>query len=555
MCVSLHPPTPPPPSIPPSPRTPPPPTPDPSHHPPLSPAEFIYDQHHYVDSYVDAVGVAIRAGTDVNCGDVYDNYIVDAVNNGTITLEDLQTAGAHLMRTVFLLGLVDPPERVPYTSYNNTMVDTPAHRQLALEAAQQGIILLQNKNTATPWGAGQALLPLRAASLKNVAVIGPNANATLTLLSNYHGSNQLVQNHSILAAIEARGLRDGFGVTFSVGCWQISCPTNESFPAAVAAAQAADVAVVVVGLCSDDCPGGDSDDKAHEGEGHDRLTTDFPGQQEALIRAVAATGKPVVVVLVHGGAISMDWTAANMPAIVDALYPGELGGDAVASILFGDVSPSGRTVTTWYPSSYQTARVNVSDMALPPHTGPQGEQVPGITHLYYDGPVLYPFGWGLSYTTFSYAWVYGERTSVDAAEFGSGAAANPPAFAVNVTNTGAVTSDVSVLAFFSSDVPGEPIQELYDFGRAAAVAPGQTVQLTFSLPPEVAARVDADGTSAVVPGRYKVRIGDVLASGNFVRGEVEVTGAEPFELFSLKKAKAEYDAAEAAKEESRRRSK
>jgi hypothetical protein len=511
---------------------------------PTTLADFIYTQHHYVDSYVDAVAAALRGGTDVNCGNVYNTYIVSAFNNGTISIDDLQAAGSRLMRTVFLLGLVDPPSQVVYTTYNNTMVDTPAHRQLALEAAQQGIILLQNNATSTPWGTNTPLLPLRSASIKTLAVIGPNANATLTLLSNYHGDNHVVANQSILSALQRRGQQDGFAVDFSVGCWQISCPTNESFPAAVAAAQAADVAVVVVGLCSDNCPGGDSDNDAHEGEGHDRLTTDFPGQQEALIKAIAATGKPVVVVLVHGGAISMDWTAAQMPAIVDALYPGEIGGDAVASILFGDVSPSGRTVTTWYPSAYQQQRVNVSDMVLPPHTGPQGEQVPGITYLYYDGPVLFPFGFGLSYTTFSYAWVYGETTTVDAAAFAS----SPPPFAVNVTNTGAVTSDVSVLAFFSSNVPGEPIQELFDFARASAVAPGQTVQLTFTLPPDVAARVDADGTSAIVPGNtYEVRIGDVFATGNFVRGTVEVTGDAPFELFSLRKAKERYDAAEAAK--------
>jgi hypothetical protein len=224
-----------------------------------------------------------------------------------------------------------------------------------------------------------------------------------------------------------------------VGCPFISCATSAGFPAAVAAAQAADVAVVVVGLCSDDCPGGQADNAVHEGEGHDRVNITLPGLQEALVQAVVGTGKPTVVVLVHGGALAIDWTSAFATTIVDALYPGEMGGDAVAAVLFGDVSPSGRTTVTWYPSAFQAQRPNHTDMVLPPHDG-----IPGITHLYYTGPVLWPFGWGLSYTTFAFSWasVDAAHQSVDATALalagGAGVASVPP-FSVNITNTGTVT--------------------------------------------------------------------------------------------------------------------
>lgn len=337
--------------------------------------DFIFTQHDYTHDYPSTVAAALRGGTDANCGSVYSSWIVPAFQNGTINITDLQTAGARLMRTVFMLGLVDPPERVVYTQYNNTMVDTPEHRQLAFEAAVQSMVLLQNNATKTPWGNGQPLLPLQAGKFRSVAVSGPNANATQTLLSNYHGTNTLVNDQSILAALQRRGAQDGFSVNFNVGCPYISCLDTSGFGAAVSSAASSDLAIVVVGLCTDDCPGGDIDNDAHEGEGHDRTTTDLPGHQEDLIRAIAATGTPLVVVLVHGGILSIDWTKSNVSTILDAHYPGEVGGDAVVATLMGDYSPSGRSTLTWYPSAYQYQRVNVTDMTLAPHGNIPGAPV------------------------------------------------------------------------------------------------------------------------------------------------------------------------------------
>lgn len=221
---------------------------------------------------------------------------------------------------------------------------------------------------------------------------------------------------------------------------------------------------------------------------------------------------------------------------------GEMGGDATAAILFGDVSPSGRLVTTTYPPEFIHQR-NMSDQRLAPHDGR-----PGITHLYYDGPVQWPFGFGLSYTTFSYAWYDQARTdvSVDAAAWAAGEAA-PPAYAVNVTNTGSVTSDVSVMAFYSTGLPGEPIQELFDFQRASALAPGQSVTLYFTMPAEIAATVSDEGEQALTPGRYRVRIGDVPRSpgeaseSSFVQGTFTITGEEKAVLFSLEEARKAYE--------------
>jgi len=175
----------------------------------------ILNPHHYTNDPNATVAAALRGGTDVNCGSFYQQYIVQALENGSIDMADLQTAASRLLKRAFMLGLVDPPSRVVYNTYNSSMVDTAQHRQLAWEAATQSIILLKNNVTSTPWGASP-LLPLQGGKLKTVAVIGPNANATQTLLSNYHGSNTVVNNQSILAALQRRGAVDGFAVNFQV---------------------------------------------------------------------------------------------------------------------------------------------------------------------------------------------------------------------------------------------------------------------------------------------------------------------------------------------------
>lgn len=166
----------------------------------------------------------------------------------------------------------------------------------------------------------------------------------------------------------------------------------------------------------------------------------------------------------------------------------------------------------------------------------------GITYLYYDGPVLWPFGWGLSYTTFQFEFFDNMEAhkTVDAKAYATGQA-QPPAYAVNVTNTGTVVSDVSALGFYSTGLPTEPVEELFDFQRTASLAPGETRTLYFTLPPEVVATVNEAGEQTVQPGVFTVRIGDVRQTGNYAEGSLTVTG-EAFTMFSLRKIRAEYEA-------------
>ena len=246
----------------------------------------VYSPHHFASTPVEAAALSVLGGTDVDCGTTYPQNLVQTVAAGNVSVADLQLAAQRNLRVAFATGVFDPVGSNVYDSYGTDLIDSADHRALALDAAVQGIALLANNATATPWGAGLPLLPLRAASLKRVAVIGPNANATLALLSNYEGGNTLVLNHSLLQALTARGAAAGFDVSYAPGCVNSTggvytwCQETTGFAAAVAAAQAADVVVLAVGLCSV-CP---EDGWRLEGEGHDRQVLTLPGQQEALVQ-------------------------------------------------------------------------------------------------------------------------------------------------------------------------------------------------------------------------------------------------------------------------------
>lgn len=500
-----------------------------------SPSCYTYNKgHNYTTTLNETVAVAVNGGLDAACDPQFGPSIAPAVEGGYVTLSAVRSSASRLLHQVFALGIMDPREQVPYSNYGPQDVDTPAARQLALEAAVQSMVLLQNNMTArSPNGAGQPLLPLPRRGLARVAVVGPTAAVTQGLLSNYHGDPPIVSNQSVLQGIQRVGEEAGFTVAYAPGCSSIACPNTTGFPDAVAAAQGADVVVVVVGLCAQTCIDDALDRPWREEEMSDRGSLRLPGSQEALVQAMVATGVPVVVVLIHGGPLDIAWTKENVPAIVDAHYPGEMGGDAVAAVLFGDYSPAGRLTVTVYPEAFLSQR-SITDMRLAPHSDPAtGASIPGITHQFYAGETLWPFGWGLSYTQWLFTWIPGsEVVSVDAAAWASGAALPAP-FAVNVTNVGAVASAVTAMAFLTPDGPGvagQPLQVLMDFQCAGELQPGQSVTLFFAASLDVAAVVTDAGTQELRPGSaWAVRIGDMPGSptGDHVTGRLLLTGSGP----------------------------
>jgi beta-glucosidase-like glycosyl hydrolase len=462
-----------------------------------------------------AVRDGLRGGVDVELGETLNNFALAAVADGNITMADVDAALLRTLPWLFRLGLMDPPAAVPPAALGSADVDTAASRALAREAAAQAVVLLRNNNNNNSTagggggGGGAPLVPLAlGGALRRVALVGPSIDNADTLLANYHGENRVAAQHTPLAALSAAAAAAGVALTSAPGCATVLCEDASGFPAAVAAAAGAQVTIFVGGGAP--WRGGAGPFNSTEGEEFDRQDIGLPGLQEELLLQLLATGAPLIVVLLRGGPIGLSQQLLSHPGLttlVDVAYPGEMGGQGLVDVLLGTVAPSGRLATTVYAPDFVATR-NITD-----YNFSSGK---GVTHLWYTGQPQWLFGAGLSTTTWALAWFGSPHRSIAVSAAGGGggggaasaaAAAPPPPYAVNATNTGARRSDLSLLAFVASGVPGEPLQQLFDFNRAAGVAPGETVTLYFSLPPRLAARVGADGRVALHQGVQRVSVG------------------------------------------------
>jgi beta-glucosidase len=264
-----------------------------------------------------------------------------------------------------------------------------------------------------------------------------------------------------------------------------SVPSDRGAQAALAAARSSDLVVFVAGLSSR-TEGEEMRVNAPGFAGGDRTSLDLPAPQESLLERVTATAKPTVLVLVNGSAMSVNWADAHVPAIIEAWYPGGQGGEAVARLIAGDYSPAGRLPVTFYQSVTQLPEFGDYAMA---HR----------TYRYFDGPVLYPFGYGLSYTTFSYADPRVSSVRVSARD--------SVIVSVNVTNTGAMDGDEVVQLYAThAAVPGAPARALVGFQRLH-LARGETQRVQFTLRDRDMSIVDPDGVRRIVPGTVQLWIG------------------------------------------------
>ena len=272
-----------------------------------------------------------------------------------------------------------------------------------------------------------------------------------------------------------------------------------------------------------------------------RINISFPGNQLELLQEVSSVQDNVVLVLINGGIIDITWPKLNTPSIVESFYPGELGGDALYDIIFGNVSPAGKLPVTIYDVSLIKNRPTIEDMNLRDNGG--------ITYRYYQGTPLYWFGHGLSYTNFTYKWMNEtlkstSKQSISTYEMAKHYKnaqyfASVVSFYVSVTNIGEMGSDCVVLGFVSSDHSDAPInKKLFDFQRVFVNA-GQSVNVTLSVSPESISLTDINGHERIVPGKYKIMIGE-SGNDNFVTGELEMVGNEET-LFDLRKVKHRWD--------------
>ena len=604
--------------------------------------EDIYQRHHFVKTAEEASALAVKRGTDLECGDTY-KALVNAVKQGLISETEIDQAVKRLFEARFRLGMFDPPEMVSYTKIPFSANDSEEHRQLALEAARSSIVLLKNdKNT----------LPLRK-DLKSIAVIGPNSDNVQVLLGNYNGSpsrattplagiRQRVSPQTkvlytmgtalsevSVVPVPASALRTADGkpglsaeyfanktlegapaltrtdeiVNFD---WGMSKPANElpadnfsarwtgkvtpvvsgkynfgaiaddgvriyldgkliaedwtqhapttvtgevaleagktydvkmeyyesqigavaklvwqppivketsPYAEAVSLAKQAEAVVMVLGI-SAQLEGEEMNVREPGFLGGDRTDIKLPVRQQKLLEAVAATGKPIVVVLLSGSALAFNAADPNVGAIVQAWYPGEEGGAAIADVLFGNYNPAGRLPVTFYKSVDQ----------LPPF---ENYAMDGRTYRFFKEQPLYPFGHGLSYTTFKYSGLNISSARVSPTD--------NVTVSATVENTGKVEGD-EVVQLYVTDLEASvrvPLRSLAGVERVH-LKPGERRLVTFTLNPRQLAVITDDGRTVVEPGEFKVTIGGKqpgftgsadAATTTFVEGRFGVVGS------------------------------
>jgi beta-glucosidase len=423
----------------------------------------IYATHHLKKNAAEASALAIANGLDLNSGTTY-AALPQALREGLVKEADIDLAVARCMEARIRLGMFDPPEMVKYAQIPITVNDSPEHDALALKVAQETMVLLKNASHTLP-----------LAKRGTLAVIGPNADDLAVLLANYNGDPS--HPMTVLAGIRKK-LVGKADVVYAKGC-EMRSESREEMGEALAAAKKADAVVLVLGL--------NGQIEGEEGAGGDRTTLGMLPAQQKLMEAVtaAAAGKPVVLVIMTGSSISLGWANEHLGAIVEAWYPGQRG-DAVADVLFGDYNPAGRLPVTFYKS----------EKDLPPFTeyGMQGR-----TYRYFQGEPVFPFGFGLSYTTFAYSAV-----NVQAGENGE------HTLWVEVKNSGALSGDEVVQLYVSrKDAPageGLPIRALRAF-RRVNLAPGESKTLTFRLTPFQFAFVNKEGVRTVEAAEYVIGVG------------------------------------------------
>jgi len=287
----------------------------------------VLNSPHYSRGPDGTAHAVLAAGMDNDCGGFLGTHFQKAITSGAVSNATYTTALKNMFRVQMRLGMFDPDSIQPYRQYTSEKIDTAAHRQLALEAARQSVVLLKNDTKA---------LPLKKGVVKTIALVGPNADATTTMQRNYHGGAPYLIS-------PLRGLGNYTAVNYVKG-WSIAGSDTIGIAAATAAAAAADATVVIIGL-----------DGSQEGEGHDRTNITVPGVQNQLVAAVAAAANgPVVLVVMSGGIVDISTAKVNpnVAAIFSVGYPGQSGGQAIAEAICGDINPSGKLTQTWYPAKY-----------------------------------------------------------------------------------------------------------------------------------------------------------------------------------------------------------
>ena len=429
--------------------------------------------HKFTLDPVESAALSLKKGVNLNCGEEYTN-LIEAVKKGLVTEEEINQSLAVLLKTRFKLGMFDKGASNPYSSIPQTVINSDAHRKIALKAAQESIVLLKNNGT----------LPLKK-DIGYLFITGPNATSVDALLGNYYGVNQ---NMVTIQEGIASHLAAGSSLQYKQGFLADRENVNP-FDWTSGDAKRADAIIVSMGLTGN-MEGEEGESIASSSFG-DRLDYNLPKNQVDFLKKLRKDcKKPIIVIINSGSPINMSEIHELADAVIWAWYPGEEGGNAVADIIFGKVSPSGRLPIT-FPQSFDQ---------LPDY---ENYEMQGRTYRFMKVKPFYPFGYGLSYSTFTY-----NALKVSSNSIKKGSAVEIEA---TIKNEGKYSGDEVVQLYIKRDIPqiNTPIYALKGFKRVH-ISKGDSLKVHFTVSPEMMSIVNNDGKTVLEPGKVKIFIGGSL---------------------------------------------
>lgn len=429
---------------------------------------------------------AVLNGTDVECGSSYKS-LMDAVKKGLIKESQLDVSLRRLFKGRFELGMFDPDEMVKWSKIPYSVVSSQANRAKALKMARESMVLLKNKNN---------ILPL-SKKIKTIAVVGPNANDSIMLWANYNGFPS--KTTTILQGIKNK--MPNATILYEKGCRHAGAVNTDSINIAVSKIKNADV-ILFAGGISPRLEGEEMRVTVEGFKGGDRTNIEIPTVQKEMIKALKATGKPVIYLLCTGSALALNWEEENVDAILNAWYGGEAAGTAVADILFGDYNPAGRLPVTFYKSAAQ----------LPDF---EDYSMKGRTYRFMTEEPLYPFGYGLSYTTFSYKSVKLSKPVI--------CKTDKVKLSIELQNTGKRDGDEVVQVYLRNpNDPNGPLKELKGFNRVSLKV-GKSQNVSFEFAPEAFQSFnDQSKRFEILPGKYELLYGGSSADKSLKKIDLEI---------------------------------
>ncbi len=436
----------------------------------------FHAHHKITKTPLESAAMAMNNGCDVNCGCMFPN-LWDAVKGGYVEEARLDEAVTNLMECRMKLGMFEEEGTVPFDVIGYEQVDTAENKSLNLEISRKSLVLLKNQDN---------LLPLDLTGIKSIGVIGPNADSRKALVGNYEGTAS-----RYVTVLE--GIEDYVGerarVYYSEGCHLYQDRTsnlaqeNDRMSEVKAVCSVSDVIVAVLGL--DSSVEGEEGDTGNEFASGDKLDLKFPGLQSEILRAAYESGKPVILVSMTGSAMELDWEDSHIPAIIQAWYPGAAGGRAVAELIFGAYSPEGKLPVTFYRTTQELP--DFTDYAMKDRT-----------YRYMKQEALYPFGFGLSYTSFEMKGTEADSDRVTAK--------GEVTIRTSIKNTGVMESGETIQVYVKALREGTPNAQLKGL-KKVHLQPGEEKQVEITLKSQAFGLYNVEGEFLVEKGEYAVYVG------------------------------------------------